>query len=94
MHDVGKLGVPEAILNKSGKLDADEWTVMKQHPRTDVRILKPLHTFDDVSARIEYHHERIDSKGYYDLKGDETPLAARMIAIEYTAARVHQNRPN
>lgn len=73
MHDVGKMGVPEAILNKPGKLDADEWTVMKQHPRTGVRILKPLRTFDDVSDWIEYHHERIDGNGYYGLKGDEIP---------------------
>lgn len=89
MHNVGKLGVPEAILNKPGKMNADEWTVMMQHPQTGASILKPLHTFDDVSDWIEYHHERIDGKGYYGLKGDEIPLAARIIAIEYTAARVH-----
>lgn len=48
------------ILNKTGKRNAGEWTVMKQHPRTGIRILEPLHTFDDVAEWIEYHHERID----------------------------------
>ena len=92
MHDVGKLGVPEAILNKTGKLDTDEWTVMKQHPRTGVRILKPLHTFDDVSDWIEYHHERIDGNGYYGLKGDEIPLAARIIAGADTYSAITMRR--
>ena len=92
MHDVGKLGVPEAILNKPGKLDDGEWAVMKQHPRTGVRILKPLHTFDDVSDWIEYHHERIDGKGYYGLKGDEIPLPARIIAIADTYSAIIMRR--
>ncbi|MBE5775301.1 MAG: HD domain-containing protein [Clostridiales bacterium] len=92
MHDVGKLGVPEAILNKPGKLDEDEWAVMKQHPRTGVRILKPLHTFDDVSDWIEYHHERIDGKGYYGVNGDDIPLAARIIAIADTYSAITMRR--
>ena len=92
MHDVGKLGVPEAILNKPGKLDEDEWAVMKQHPKTGVKILKPLHTFDNVSDWIEYHHERIDGKGYYALNGDEIPLAARIIAIADTYSAITMRR--
>ena len=92
MHDVGKLGVPEAILNKPGKLDEEEWAVMRQHPRTGVRILKPLLTFDDVSDWIEYHHERVDGKGYYGVNGDEIPLAARIIAIADTYSAITMRR--
>ncbi len=92
MHDVGKLGVPEAILNKPGKLDIDEWAIMRQHPRTGVKILKPLHTFDDVSDWIEYHHERIDGKGYYGIEGDRIPLSARIIAIADTYSAITMRR--
>lgn len=92
MHDVGKLGVPEAILNKPGKLDDDEWAIMKQHPRMGVKILKPLHTFDNISDWIEYHHERIDGKGYYGLKGDEIPLPARIIAVADTYSAITMRR--
>lgn len=92
MHDVGKLGVPESILNKPAKLDEDKWTVMRNHPKTGVKILKPLHTFDDIADRIEYHHERIDGKGYYGLKAEEIPLASRIIAIADTYSAITMRR--
>ena len=92
MHDVGKLGVPEFILNKPAKLDTDEWTVMRSHPRTGVKILKPLKTFTNISPWIEYHHERPDGKGYYGLKGEEIPLASRIIAIADTYSAITMRR--
>lgn len=92
MHDVGKLGVPESILNKPAKLDEDEWTVMRNHPRTGVKILKPLHTFDEISSWIEFHHERPDGKGYYGLQAGEIPLAARIIAIADTYSAITMRR--
>ena len=92
MHDVGKLGVPESILNKPATLDADEWTVMRNHPRTGVKILKPLRTFANISPWIEYHHERLDGKGYYGLKGEEIPLASRIIAIADTYSAITMRR--
>lgn len=92
MHDVGKLGVPEAILNKPAKLDDDEWEIMRSHPRVGVQILEPLHTFDNIADWILYHHERIDGKGYYHLKGEEIPLAAKIIAIADTYSAITMRR--
>ena len=92
MHDVGKLGVPESILNKPAKLNEDEWKVMRNHPRIGVQILKPLNTFNDISDWIEYHHERIDGQGYYRMPGEEIPLAARIIAIADTYSAITMQR--
>lgn len=92
MHDVGKLGVPEAILNKPGKLDDDEWAIIKKHPDVGVGILDSLHTFDNIISWIRFHHERVDGKGYHGLKGDEIPLAAKMIAITDTYSAITMRR--
>lgn len=92
MHDVGKLGVPESILNKPAKLNEEEWEVMRSHPRVGVQILEPLHTFDHIADWILYHHERIDGDGYYKLQGDEIPLAARIIAIADTYSAITMRR--
>ena len=92
MHDVGKLGVPESILNKPAKLDDEEWKVMRNHPRTGVKILRPLHSFENIFPWIEYHHERPDGQGYYGLKGDEIPLAARIISIADTYSAITMRR--
>ena len=92
MHDVGKLGVPESILNKPDKLNEEEWDVMRDHPRVGVQILEPLHTFDHIADWILYHHERVDGKGYYKLQGDEIPLAARIIAIADTYSAITMRR--
>ncbi len=88
MHDVGKLGVPEAILNKPAKLSDEEWKVMRQHPEMGVKILKPLHTFDGIADWILYHHERIDGNGYYKLPGDKIPLASKIIAVSDTYSAI------
>ena len=92
MHDVGKLGVPESILNKPAKLTEDEWAVMRTHPRVGVKILSPLHTFKEIEPWIEYHHERIDGNGYYKIKGSEIPLAARIIAVADTYSAITMRR--
>ena len=92
LHDVGKLGVPESILNKPAKLDPKEWEVMYTHPKVGVKILKPLHTFDSISDWILYHHERIDGNGYYRLDGNDIPLAAKMIAIADTYSAITMRR--
>lgn len=92
MHDIGKLGVPEAILNKPASLDDKEWEVMHTHPRKGVEILKPLTSFEMISPWIEFHHERIDGKGYYGLKGDEIPLPARIIAVADTYSAITMKR--
>ena len=92
LHDVGKLGVPEAILNKPAKLDPEEWEVVVKHPAVGVNILKPLHSFDNIKSWILYHHERIDGKGYYKLSGDRIPLAARLISITDTYSAITTRR--
>ena len=91
-HDVGKLGVPEAILNKPAKLSDEEWKVMRQHPEIGVKILKPLHTFDGIADWILYHHERIDGNGYYKLPGDKIPLASKIIAVSDTYSAITMRR--
>ena len=92
MHDVGKLGVPEAILNKPSQLDPEEWVIMKQHPKVGVKILQPLHTFAHIMLWILFHHERIDGKGYYSCPGNKIPLAARIISIADTYSAITMRR--
>ena len=82
LHDIGKIGVPGAILNKPGPLDEQEWAVMKRHPEIGDRICRPLQSLRDVLPIIRSHHERPDGSGYPDgLKGDEVPLEARIVGI-------------
>ena len=92
MHDVGKLGVPEVILNKPAKLTDEEWQIMKKHPDIGVKILKPLPAFEDISDWILYHHERMDGKGYYQVKMEDIPVAARIIAICDTYSAITMRR--
>ena len=92
MHDVGKLGVPEAILNKPAQLNADEWAVMRRHPKVGVKILEPLQTFANIKDWILYHHERIDGHGYYSQPGNQIPLAARIISIADTYSAITMRR--
>ena len=92
LHDVGKLGVPESILNKPGKLDPAEWDVMKQHPKIAMDLLKTLPSFDEIKDWILYHHERIDGKGYYGVPGAEIPMAARIIAVCDTYSAITMRR--
>ena len=81
MHDVGKLGIPEEILNKPSHLSEDEWSIMKKHPKIGIQIIKNIKGFDVISEWILYHHERIDGKGYYGLFGNEIPLASKIMCI-------------
>lgn len=84
MHDIGKIGIPDAILQKPGKLDADEWQVMQTHAEIGARIIG-----DDASSLLQMareiaraHHERWDGGGYpAGLAGEQIPLAARIVAI-------------
>ena len=92
MHDVGKLGIPESILNKPGKLTEEEWAVMRMHPKIGTEILEPLHSFRSIMPWIKYHHERIDGNGYYKVPGSEIPLAARIIAVADTYSAITMRR--
>ena len=92
LHDVGKLGVPESILNKPGKLTEEEWEVMRTHPQVGVKILDRLNTFDEIDDWILYHHERVDGQGYYKIKKDNIPLPARIMAIADTYSAITMRR--
>ena len=92
MHDVGKLGIPESILNKPGPLDTEEWKIMKDHPRMSCKILEPLVSLHEILPWIEYHHERIDGKGYYGIKNEDIPLAAKIIAVADTYSAITMRR--
>jgi HD-GYP domain-containing protein (c-di-GMP phosphodiesterase class II) len=87
-HDVGKIGIPEHILNKPGKLTPEEELIMQEHPVKSVQIIRPLaHVpfFRATLPGIKHHHERIDGKGYPEnLQGEIIPLVARIILIADT----------
>ncbi len=82
LHDVGKIAIPESILNKKAGLTEEEWQVMREHPVIGERICKPLKSLKLVLPIIRNHHERWDGTGYPDgLKGEEIQLTARIIQI-------------
>jgi putative nucleotidyltransferase with HDIG domain len=82
LHDIGKIGVPDEILNKEGPLTKEEWVVMKEHPVIGAQIVEPVTYLSDVSPLIRAHHERYDGTGYpYGLVGEEIPLGARILSV-------------
>jgi diguanylate cyclase (GGDEF)-like protein len=82
LHDVGKIGIPDAILNKEGRLTPEEFQSVRKHPRTGWRILEPLLDDDTVLSVVSWHHERWDGTGYPDaLVGEAIPAPARLVGI-------------
>jgi HD-GYP domain-containing protein (c-di-GMP phosphodiesterase class II) len=82
LHDVGKLGVPEGILQKPGSLTDQEFAVMRKHPVKSCEIVAPIPELAHCIPAIRHHHERIDGRGYPDgLRGEEIPLLGRIIAV-------------
>ncbi len=82
VHDIGKVGIPESILNKSGPLDPDEWEAMKAHAEYGAKLLEPLRGLEPVRRMVRHHHEFYDGSGYPDcLAGDQIPLGARILCI-------------
>jgi len=82
LHDIGKVGVPDSILNKKGPLTDEEWETVKAHPDLGVEILRHVIDLVNCLPAISYHHEHYDGKGYpRGLKGDSIPLEARILAI-------------
>mgnify|MGYP002611156647 CR=1 FL=1 len=84
-HDVGKIGVPDNILQKNGKLSDDEYSEIKNHPTIGAHILSTASIFKDILPIVKYHHERYDGRGYPEmLKGEEIPYLARIAAVADT----------
>src|SRR5215204_4997788 len=82
LHDLGKLGVADEILEKLGPLTEEEWALVKRHPEVGARMIEPLEFLSGALPVIRHHHERPDGSGYPDgLEGDEIPLAARIVAV-------------
>ena len=82
LHDIGKIGVPDAVLNKDGKLTDEEWEMMKKHPRIGAEILSKSHRLSELSDIVLMHHERYDGTGYpTGAAGVDIPVGARIIAI-------------
>jgi energy-coupling factor transport system substrate-specific component len=98
LHDIGKIGIPDSVLNKPGRLTDEEYTIMKTHVTRGAEILKDFTLIDHVVEGARYHHERYDGKGYPDhLAGEEIPLYGRIISIAdafdaMTANRVYRKR--
>lgn len=82
LHDIGKIGVPDAVLMKQGKLSSEEWDLIKKHPEIGAEILSKSKHLNELKNIVLYHHERYDGKGYpCGLKGNQIPIGARIIAI-------------
>ncbi len=82
LHDVGKIGIPDSILNKRDALSEDERRAIQSHPLLGVRILETNPVFDPYLDIVRYHHERLDGSGYPDgLRGDDIPLSAQIVAV-------------
>jgi diguanylate cyclase (GGDEF)-like protein len=93
LHDLGKLAIPDAVLNKPGPLDKDEWALIQQHTVIGERILAAAPGLNGVSRIVRASHERWDGTGYVDgLAGEEIPLAARIIAVCDTFAAMTSDR--
>ncbi|MBI5166787.1 MAG: response regulator [candidate division NC10 bacterium] len=94
LHDIGKIGVPDAVLLKPGSLTPEEFTIMKEHPVIGERICRPLRTARLLLPMIRHHHERMDGMGYPDgLKGEEIPIRARIITVADVYDALTTTRP-
>jgi diguanylate cyclase (GGDEF)-like protein len=94
LHDIGKVGVPDAILRKPGKLDALEWEEMKRHPEIGYQLTSRIPFLDAASPLVRHHHERWDGTGYpTGLRGEDIPLAARIFAVADAYDALVSDRP-
>lgn len=95
LHDIGKIGIPEKVLDKPGKLNQKEWEIIKTHPSIGARrILQPITALNDLIPIVEYHHERWDGTGYpHKLKGTDIPLGARIVSIVDAFNTMTTDRP-
>jgi putative nucleotidyltransferase with HDIG domain len=81
LHDLGKIGVADAVLGKPGPLTEEEWAVVKRHPEVGAQMIEPLEVLSRAVPVVRHHHERPDGSGYpHGLEGDEIPLSARIVA--------------
>ena len=93
LHDIGKIGIPDKILNKDGPLTKEEWEAMRSHPRLGANIVGNIPGLVPTLSGILYHHERYDGSGYPEgLKGEEIPIEARIMSIADAYAAMTSTR--
>ena len=93
LHDVGKIGVPDEVINKKGRLTDEEYEQIKRHPIAGYDILKNITELPGIELGARYHHERYDGKGYPEgIKGEEIPLIARVVAVADAYDAMTSNR--
>jgi putative nucleotidyltransferase with HDIG domain len=94
LHDIGKLGVPNTILDKPGKLDASEWSIMREHPRYSAEILGRISAFAELAPMAAAHHERLDGSGYHlGLTANQLNEQARILAVADVCEALMADRP-
>jgi putative nucleotidyltransferase with HDIG domain len=94
LHDLGKVGTPDAILRKEGTLSEEEWCHIREHPGKGAEVLSHLATYRDVADIVRYHHERLDGSGYPDgLRDGDIPEGSRMLAVADTYHAITSDRP-
>jgi len=94
LHDVGKIGIPDAVLHKPDPLTEEEWRLMRQHPLLGARILRDIDFLDQAVDVVLFHQERYDGRGYpYGLRGSEIPLLARIFAVADAYDAMTSHRP-
>ena len=94
LHDVGKVGIPEAVLNKPGPLDAEEWEVMRAHPLLGVQMVAGIKSLGSAVEVIRCHHERLDGQGYpTGLAGEAIPAGARVFSVADAFDAMTSDRP-
>ncbi|GAB6063979.1 HD-GYP domain-containing protein [Deferrisoma palaeochoriense] len=94
LHDVGKIGVPSAVLNKPARLDEDEFRLIQRHPLVGTEIVREIRAMGETLSIIRHHHERVDGRGYPDgLAGEGIPLGARILAVADTFDAMTSDRP-
>jgi HD-GYP domain-containing protein (c-di-GMP phosphodiesterase class II) len=94
LHDIGKVGIPDSILRKPGRLDAEEYALMKKHPEYGWAVLRMLPGFERAALDILHHHEFLDGKGYpAGLKGSEIPIVSRIVSVTDAFDAMVSSRP-
>lgn len=94
LHDVGKIAVPEKILNKEGKITEEEFIEIKKHPSNGYSIVSQIKNMKEIAIIIKYHHERWDGKGYPDrILKEEIPIASRIISVADAYDAMTSHRP-
>jgi len=94
LHDVGKIGIPDRVLRKPGRLNAEEKQIIQQHVALGDLIVRDLPNIEDIRAGIRSHHEQWDGRGYlHGLAGEDIPLVARILAVGDTFSAMTTSRP-